>query len=164
MLTEVLRRIGDSLPGRVEELNLHQRIFIAGNELIDAHNFSREDVAKQPIVHQDAAIETHGNILKTLAESATGIALSASNYNEYGPGPHYVEVGSGYWFNFKDQRLVQRTWKKNRLGLYRPDFENAPDATASDWYTYGVQVVDNTISAFQRIHQLPKVLKGSVRE
>ena len=160
MLTEALKRIGDFVP----EVELRKELLIAVSEVTDAHRLSREVVAMQPIVHQDAAIEAHGNLLKTLAESATGIALSASNYNEYGPGPHYVEVGSGYWFNFKDQRLVQRTWRKNRLGLYQPDFENAPDATARDWYTYGVQVVDNTMSAFQRIHQLPKVLRGSAGE
>jgi hypothetical protein len=112
---------------------------------------------------QDLAIESHGYHLMDLALDTTALLNQAANYNPYGSGPHYVEVGSGYWFNFKDQRLVQRTWKQNRLGLYRPDFENAQEATARDWYTYGMQVVDNTVLAFQKIHQLPKTIRISAR-
>lgn len=163
MLTEALRRIGDSLPGKAEELDLHRKIFAAGNELIDAHNLSREDVARQPMSHQDVAIESHGAHISALALDATALINEAANYNPYGPGPHYVEIGSGYWFNFKDQRLVQRTWKKNRVGLYRPDFEHAPDATARDWYKHGMQVVDNTVLAFQKVHQLPKNITDFAR-
>ncbi len=160
---EALRRIGDSLPGRAEELALHRRIFKAGIELTDAHTLSREDVAKQPMSHQDVAIESHGYHLMDLALDTTALLNQAANYNEFGPGPHYIEVGSGYWFNFRDQRLVQRTWRQNRIGLYRPDFENAPDASARDWYTYAAQVVDGTVSAFQKVHQLPKSLREPAR-
>ncbi len=155
----MLREALDSIP----EVELQRELLMAVSKITDAHRLSREVVAMQPMTLQDTAIDTHGNLLKKLAESATGIALSASNYNKYGPGPHYVEVGSGYWFNFAGRKLVQRTWRQNRLGLYRPDFENAPEATARDWYTYGTQVVDNTVLAFQKTHQLPKNLKDSAR-
>lgn len=156
MFTETLKRVGDSVP----EVELRRELLIAVGEVADAHRLSRVNVAIQPMEHQDAAIETYGKLLKTLAESASGIALSASNYNEFGPGPHYVEVGSGHWFNFKNKRLVQRTWNQNRFGLYRPDFENAQEADSRDWYIYGAQVVGNTISAFQKVHQLPRNLQS----
>lgn len=164
MIKDVLLRIEHAIPRVAEETRLRQKLFMAGNELIDAHLFSREDVARQPMSHQDVAIESHGNHIKDLALTATDLIFETANYTPYGMGPHYVKVGSGYWFSFAGQRLVQRTWRRNRIGLYKPDFKNAPDATPRDWYTYGVQAVENTLLAFQKVHQLPGTLRKSVRD
>ena len=131
---------------------------IAYQKLRGVHDTSRVEVKSQPIDQQDGTIDAYGALIKSGALNSADSITRAANYNRYGPGPHYVEIGSGYWYIIGEQRLVQRTWRRNRLGLYRPDFANAPDATARDWYIHGLQVADGLISSFTGAHQLPRSL------
>ena len=152
------------IPGSVIE-----RIPAQYNGLVSAyldlrHEFSssREDVARQTMADQDAAIDSHGQRIQHLALAAADRITTAVDYNPDGAGPHYLEIGSGYWYHIGERKLVQRKWKPNRLGIARPDFENAPEATPRDWYARGLQIADKLIEQYSRfrVGLLPRSLRA----
>lgn len=159
MSRETLNNLSRLIPGTAERTRAGSKLVEAYEDLIIVHYLSRDDVVSQPMAQQDITIEAYGAYIKDLALDVTDKVTRFTDYNQYGPGPHYFKVGSGYWYVIPEQRLVQQTWRKNLLGLYRPDFKNAPDATARDWYIHGMQVADRLISSFTKAHQqLPRSL------
>ena len=162
MLTEVINHLNGLFPVDIEGNNSLYNMEVFYGELLEAHHNSRSQVLSRPMQYQDGTIDANGELLRALALKTAEATTRAANYNPYGSGPHYLEIGNGFWFHIGESRLVERRWKVNKLRIARPDFHNAPDATARDWYTYGIQVADRLITGFVGVHQLPSTFKSLV--
>lgn len=133
----------------------------AYEDLREAHYSSREEVARRPMEEQDVTIEKYGYHIQDLTLETADRITQAVSYNPYGARPHYLEVGSGYWYHIGERRLVQRKWGVNRLRMTRPDFKNAPDAYPRDWYAHGMQIADKLIEKYSGfwVSELPRSLR-----
>lgn len=155
MLRETLNSLSRLIPGSAERNRNLSKVQETYSDLRGAYHDSREFVLRQPIAEQDVTIDNNGAHLKDLALKTADAVTKAVDYNPYGAGLHYFEVGSGYWYHIGERRLVQRKWGVNKLEMTRPDFGNALDASARDWYIYGLQVADRLIAKFVKAHELP---------